>query len=123
MATERVSIIAGSKGLPVVPTMPYLSDDALKNAAGLIATTTHVPATDTVGSSNTCSKVFYGNWDYFTVGFWGDFAIRISDQASVGGVSSFEQNGIFVIAEQSLDCAVTRPSALTYATGAETVID
>lgn len=120
MKTERVLGTATGKGLPVNPSKTYISDSDLTSLAGLIATSTQVGKTDVVGTSSSCSKVFYGNWKYFYVGFWADMALRVSDTAYAGGISAFDQNGMFIIAEQSIDCAVVRPTALTYAKGAET---
>jgi hypothetical protein len=125
MLTERAQVLSGQgalKGLAIVPTMALMNQKTLEDAIGIVATSTHCPATLVKGTSSTCSPVYYGNWKYFYTMFWQDMALRISDQAYAGGISAFSQNGMFIIAEQSIDCAVVRGTALTQITDAETTV-
>ena len=124
MLTERSTHYSGQAakaGSPVQMLMPLLTQDMLEGLLGTIATTTQIPATGTKGTSTTVSDVIYGNWKYFYTMFWDSLAIRVSDQAYAGGISAFSQNGMFIIAEMSCDCAVTRGSALTACVDAETL--
>lgn len=123
LKTERVEQYSAqpkAKGAPVLPVYAILPDAVLKEIVGNFATTTQLSAALTKGSSPTCSNVLYGNWQYFWLLMWEGMEIRVSDQAYDGSVSAFSQNQVFIIAEQGVDCVVTRPSAFTYLADAET---
>ena len=125
LASERFIPYSGAStkgGMSITPMLPFISDDMLKETLGAIATTTQVPNTNVKGTSTSCSPVIFGNWRWFYTMFWQDMALRVSDQAYAGGISAFSQNGMFIIAEQSLDCAVVRGSAFCQYTDAETDI-
>ena len=130
MMTERAQQFSGQAtkaGMPVQMVMPLLSETFLEGLIGNIATTTQIPNVQTkaggVGSTGgSLSSTIYGNWKYFYTMFWDTMSLRISDQAYAGGVSAFSQNGMFIIAEQNIDCAVVRGTALTACNDAETDI-
>ena len=130
MMTERAaqySTQAAKAGMPVQMMMPVLSQEFLEGLLGKIATTTQLPAVQTkaggAGSTGgSLSSAIFGNWKYFYTMFWDTMSLRISDQAYAGGVSAFSQNGMFIIAEQNIDCAVVRGTALTACNDCETTV-
>lgn len=126
MKRERVVMYNGASanaGLPVDVMNPLMSDARLREVLGYdFKTTTQVPKTDAVGTSSTCSKVAFGNWEYFYIGMWRDFVIKVSEHASdAGGKSAFTEDQLYVVAFQEVDCELVRPSAFTIASGAETL--
>lgn len=123
LLTERVTQYSGQaskSGAPVLVGTAALSNEQLQGIIGKYGTTTQLPATQTKGTSSTCSDVIFGNWSQFYTMFWEGMSIRVSDQAYAGGISAFSQNGMFIIAEQSIDCAVVRGEAFCRYTDAET---
>jgi len=123
LKTERVEQYSSqpkAKGAPVLPVYGILPDAVVKDIIGNFATTTQLSATLTKGDNSTCSNVLYGNWEYFWLLMWEGMEIRVSDQAYDGSVSAFSQNQVFIIAEQGVDCVVTRPTAFTYIADAQT---
>ena len=128
LMSERAEMYSGQtsgKGMPVNPGLTMLSKKYLEELLSTMGTTTQLPKVLTkaggIGSTGgSLSPVIFGNWKWFYTMFWQDMAIRVSDQAYAGGISAFSQNGMFIIAEQSIDCAVTRGTALTMMKDAET---
>lgn len=123
MKTERIVQYSGqsvSDGQPVMPTMPVIPDSTVKELLGNFATTTQIAATESKGTSSTLSKWIYGNWRYFWAMFWEGMEMRVGDQAFDGTHNAFTQNMLFIIAEQGVDCAVTRGAAFTQNAEAET---
>jgi hypothetical protein len=124
MKRERVVMYNGATadlGLPVDVMNPLMSDARLRDILGYdFKTTTQVPKDNVVGTSSTCSKVAFGNWEFFYVGMWRDFVIKVSEHASdAGGKSAFTEDQLYVVAFQEIDCELVRPTAMTIAAGAE----
>lgn len=125
MKRERSPQYSGqavNQGLPILWMNPLLNDKVLQDLIGYnIGSTSLVPKNVTTGSSNTTSKVIFGNFTKFWVSFWRDFVIKVSDQAADGsGGSAFLQDQMFIVAFQEVDSLLMRPSAMTMAAGAET---
>jgi len=125
MRRERVIQYSGqaeAQGMPIMGYNPLINNTTLDSLIGApIKVTTQVTATDTVGSSTTCSKVLFGNWEYFYAGLWRDFTMKISDVAGDGSTgSAFLDDMIYIVAFQEFDCALVRPTAFTFVGGAET---
>lgn len=125
MRRERVkqySAQAVADGAPVLPISLLMTKKIMEQNLGYkIRTTTHVPKTDTQGSSSTCSKVIFGDWSFFWIGLFQDLAFRVSNQAGDGSTgSAFLQRQLYILTFMEIDCAVMRPSAFTIASGAET---
>ena len=125
MKRERVQFYSGqaaSAGMPILPMNLLMTDKVLSDQLGQkIACTTLVPFNETVGTSTTCSRVTYGNWDLFWMGMWRDLIIKVSDVASDGSTgSAFLDDQIYIVLFQEFDTALMRETAMTQATGAET---
>ena len=125
MKRERVQFYSGqaaSAGMPILPMNLLMTDKVLSDQLGQkIACTTLVPFNETVGTSTTCSRVTYGNWDLFWMGMWRDLVIKVSDVASDGSTgSAFLDDQIYIVLFQEFDTALMRETAMTQATGAET---
>ena len=72
-------------------------------------------------SSGTLTDVLVGNFSQFYVGMWRGFQLLASDTASDGaGGSAFLQDQLYIVAFQEFDSHVTRGSAFTKVTSAET---
>lgn len=124
MKTERIQQFAGqnrSKGQPVSAGKALLADSDIMELVGKLATTTQLSNDISKGASSTLSKVIYGNWAYFWMMMWEGLTVRVSDQAGDGSTgSAFLQNQLYIVAEQEVDCAVTRGAAFTMNQEAET---
>jgi HK97 family phage major capsid protein len=126
MATERIkqySDQASKRGQPVIQNLGVLDDSALTSIIGKFALSTYLPATETKGTHTTAnlSSVYYGDWSRFWLMNWQGMSIRVSDQATVGGVSAFAQNAVWIIIEQGFNCVVVRPTSFRRITGAQTL--
>lgn len=123
---ERVVMYSGATadaGLPVDVMNPLMSNARIKEMLGYdFKTTTQIGKTEALGTSTTCSKVAFGNWEFFYVGMWRDLVIKVSEHASdAGGKSAFTEDQLYVVAFQEIDCELIRPTAFTIQTGAETL--
>ena len=126
MKRERVTMYNGAAadtGLPVDIMNPLMSDKQLKEYLGYeFATTTQITKNLTKGSSSTLSSVVFGNWEYFYVGMWRDFVMKVSEHASdAGGRSAFTEDQLYIVCFQECDCEVVRPTAFTKCVDAETL--
>ena len=124
MMTERVKQYAAQTSktaAPVIQNLGVLDENTLRSLIGNFATTTQLSATQTKGSdtTNTLSTLYYGNWPFFWLCNWQGLSVRVSDIAYVSTISAFAQNGMWIIAEQGFNCAVTRATAFKKCTGAQ----
>lgn len=125
MKRERVlqySTQASEDAQPILPMNLLMTDKVLSDQLGIgIGATTLLPATNTVGTSTTCSKVVYGDWNLFWIGLWRDMMIKVSDVAGDGSTgSAFLDDMLYIVLFQEFDCLVMRESGMTVATGCET---
>lgn len=125
MRRERILMYSGgtvSKGMPVVPGIPYMSQQQLEGLTGFaMRHSTQVPKNVTKGTSTTCSKVLFGDWSQFWVGTWRDLSFKVSDVAADGsGGSAFLQDQLYIVAFMEYDCQLMRPAAFCYIPDAET---
>lgn len=123
---ERVIMYSGgaeATGLPADIMNPLMSDARLREVLGYdFKTSTQVPKNLTKGSSTTLSSVVFGNWEYFYVGMWRDFVMKVSEHASdAGGKSAFTEDQLYIVCFQEIDCEVVRPTAFTKIVDAETL--
>ena len=120
---ERAEMYSGqatTKGMTLNVLNPLMTNEMLNELLYPIECSTHV-AKYTVGTSTTCSKVLFGNMQFFYVGLWRDLIIKASDVAGDGSTgSAFTEDQLYIVAFQECDCQVVRPTAFTIAAGAET---
>lgn len=125
MKRERVIMYSGASanaGQPMLGTNLLINNKMLEDQLGhMIRTTTQIGATETKGTSSTCSYVWFANWKMFLLGLWRDMELRVSDIASdASGNSAFLKDQIYIVAFQEFDANIARASAFTYVADAET---
>jgi len=125
MKRERVVQFTGQpigQGQPIggaVDTL--LSNEQLEQRLGYkLRTTTQLSNSLTRGTSSTASKVIFGNWKHLYTAFWRGMEIKVSDAATVGSVSAFARDLMFIMAIQEVDSNVGRATAFTIVEDAET---
>lgn len=127
MKRERIVQYNGgteAAGAPVLASNLLINNKVLEDQLGhMIRTTTQISATETKGSSTTCSYTYFGNWKQFYVGLWRDMELRVSDIASdADGNSAFLNDQLFLVAFQEFDCNIGRQSAFTYVPDCENTV-
>ena len=125
MLRERVEMYSGQaakKGTPTIDGKLLLNPSDLEGALGLkIQNTTQIPATDSVGTSSTCSKIITGDWSKFVYASFRDPIFRVSDVASdASGRSALLNDELFMVMFMEYDCNCLRPTAFCGRGGAET---
>lgn len=126
MKRERVVQYSGGTergGQPIWPMNLLMTDKILSEQLGYnIAATTLMPSNISKGTSSTCSKVIFGNWDLFWCGIWRDMIIKASDVAGDGSTgSALLDDQIYIVVMQEFDTALMRETAFTVAEGCETL--
>lgn len=76
-------------------------------------TTTQIPNNLTVGTSDVCSEMYFGNWSEVMVGEWFGLQFAASQETS----DAFSKNSTWVRLIQEVDVAVRQPLALCLVTG------
>jgi HK97 family phage major capsid protein len=125
MKRERIEMYSAQtagKGAPVLPMNLLMNDKVLSDQLGhKIAASTLVPANATVGTSSTCAKTVFGDWNLFWMGIWRDLVMKVSDTAGDGSTgSAFLDDQLYIVLFQEFDTALMREAAMTVATGCET---
>ncbi len=125
MRRERIPQFTGQsvgEGMPLSMGNVLMSNQQLEQQLGYkVQSTTQLSATETCGTSTTCSKVIFGNWKQSYLGFWRGMEIKISDQASDSdGNSAFLKDEFFMVAFQEVDSNIGRSTAFTTVSDAET---
>lgn len=127
MMRERVKNYAAQnigEGMPATSSLIMSKEEIERWLGYKIGTTTIISGEVDKGSSSTCSKVAFGNWKQFYIGFWRGLEMKVSDVATdTSGVSAFTQDMIFVRTIQQVDCNIGRASAFTVVSDAETVFE
>ena len=125
MRRERVLMYStgtNAAGMPVLANNLLMTNEMLSQQLGVkIENTTRMPATYSAGSSTTCSKVIYGNWDQFYIGLWRDMILKASDVAGDGSTgSALLDDQMYIVLFQEFDCVIPRATAFTIAGGMST---
>lgn len=111
-------------GLPVmsfIPSETLLSDSKLRDAIGYdYRRLTDINKGQTVGSATDCSDVFFGQWDNVDIYSWGGIKVKMSDTATLNGVSAFEQNFLAMLVETEYDVMIRQPLELVVVPDART---
>ncbi len=102
--------------LPITP-LQFASVKKLAEFVGYeMAYSTLIP-TLTQGSSLDASSILFGDWSKVWVPFWGPMEMLMSNVASVGSMSGFQNDMTFVRFVQMYDVGVVAPNALTKVSG------
>lgn len=106
---------------PLVQGFPILSNAQIEALTGYkIRTSTLIPKTLPKGTSNDCTRVYFGDFKQVVLGMWGGVEIKISDVASDGTNNMFTQDGFFVHVLQTADIVIRDESGLTVLSDART---
>ncbi len=102
--------------LPITP-LQFMSVENVEKYIGYkLGYSTLIPNT-AQGSSNVASTVVFGDWRYLWVPFWGPMEMLMSNVATVGATSAFQNDMTFVRFVQMYDVGVMAPNAFTKVTG------
>jgi HK97 family phage major capsid protein len=126
MRRERVIQYSGqaqADAQPILPMNLLMTDKVLSEQLGYkIASTTLVPSNNTKGTSTTCAKTVFGDWNLFWMGMWRDLIIKVSDQAGDGASgSAFMDDQMYIIMFQEFDTALMREACMVVTEGCETM--
>ncbi len=120
-ATQNLSGATELNSLPRTP-MAYMSFDKMAEFMGYkMAMSTNVPNNYTLGSTTTTTAVAYGDWSNVWIPFWGPMDVAMSDVATVGGVSAFEQMLVYMRLIQKYDVNIVDPVSMIVKKGFKTV--
>jgi len=127
MKRERIVQYSGgteAEGQPILADSLLINTSVLEDKLGhMLRTTTQISATESKGTSDTCSYTYFGNWKQFYVGLWRDMELRVSDIASDNsGNSAFLNDQVFLVSFQEFDCNIGRASAFTYVPDCENTV-
>jgi len=87
-----------------------------------IEDTTQISATQTSGTSATCSSVVMGDWSKFIYASFRDPIFKVSDVASDSSSNSaFLNDDMLMVMFMEYDCNCVRPTAFSARTGVQTV--
>ena len=102
--------------LPITP-LQFMSVENVEKYIGYkLGYSTLIPNT-AQGSSNVASTVVFGDWRYLWVPFWGPMEMLMSNVATVGATSAFQNDMTFVRFVQMYDVGVMAPNAFTKVSG------
>ncbi len=121
MQLERIPQYSGdTAGEFVFP--PIVTKQRLENQVGApIHLTTHLPNTNTKGSSTSCSDVIYGDWKQVFLAMWGGIELRTSQHASdASSNSAFLQHSVMLIVDQYYDVNIGDRTKFSHVPDAET---
>ncbi len=102
--------------LPITPLL-FRSVKAIQEFVGYeMAYSTLIPKM-LQGNNPNGSTVVFGDWRYVWIPFWGPMEMLMSNVATVGATSAFQNDMTFVRFVQMYDVGVMAPDALTKVTG------
>lgn len=105
---ERIANFTGQTDGNYV--FPGFDDKSLAEFLGYeFETTTQLPTNIVVGADSDVSPIFFGNWQDFLLGQWGNLEIAVATQA--GDV--FEKRQMLMRISQEVDCNVARKESFT----------
>ncbi len=116
-ATYGLSGADNSNSMPITP-MQFMSMKKLGEYCGYnLKWTTNVPKNYVQGSTTTASAVAFGDWSHVWIPFWGPMEFVMSNVATVGGTSAFENYAFWMRFVQMYDCNIVAPDAMSVKTG------
>ncbi len=101
----------------------YMNIKKLAESLGIdLRTSTNIPKNFDAGSSYlTATAMAAGDWSNVWIPFWGPLEVLMSREASVGGVSAFENCLAYARFVQMYDCNIIDPSWMIVQKGFKTV--
>ena len=119
--TEMYSAQVSRNGQPKLGSL-MLDKSVIENALkAKIEDTTQISATQTSGTSSTCSTAVLGDWSKFVYASFRDPIFKVSDVASDSdGNSAFLNDDLMMVMFMEYDCNCLRPTAFTARTGVQT---
>ena len=109
-----------SNSLPIVAQALFGKLEAYEQYTGYkIARTSYIPTNFPQGATGTAvgTGALFGDFGKIVIPFWGPLVMRMSDVATVDGVSAFQNGAIFMIFSRMYDLGVKSHDALTVTTG------
>lgn len=120
MLRERVPNFSGqTDGQPINPMAVIMSPAQLESVLGYkVRTTTLLDGDIVQGDAENSSRVYFGDWSQFVVGFWEGFELKASDSAGDASGSAFTQRQIWLSAFQGVDSNIKDETGFTTVDGA-----
>jgi hypothetical protein len=116
MLRERVIQFTGqseAEAQPISPTMVLMSRAELEAVLGYKVRTTTLITKYTKGSSDSASRVFFGDWSQLLIGMWEGFEIKASDVAGNSSGSALTQRQVWITAFQGIDANMADETGMT----------
>lgn len=124
MKTERTDNYSGqtTNKAPVFGFQPMqMTDKQLAEAMGYeFARLTQILGGQTVGGDTDCTDIFFGDFSQLEIMTWGAPKIKVSREATIGGVSAFASNLLYIMADVDYDILWRQPKQVLVVTGCKT---
>lgn len=124
MKTERTDNYSGqtTNKQPVFQFQTnQMNDMQLSNAMGYeFARLTQILGGQTVGDDTDCTDIFFGDFSQLEILTWGTPKIKVSREATIGGVSAFASNLMYIMTDADYDILWRQPKQVLVVTGCKT---
>lgn len=102
--------------------MAFLSIDKMASELGIkLKRSTNIPKNFKQGATLTTTAMAFGDWSNVWIPFWGPLEMLMTREATVGGVSAFENCLAYARFVQMYDCNIIDPVSMIVQKGFKTV--